>query len=53
VLVAVEGLSYADAANALGITAGTLTSRIARGREELRSILDDVARRRVTKAVDK
>jgi RNA polymerase sigma-70 factor (ECF subfamily) len=52
-LVAVEGLSYADAANALGIGAGTLASRIARGREELRSILDDVARRRVTKAVDK
>ena len=53
VLVAVEGLSYADAANALGIAAGTLASRIARGREELRSILDDVTRRKVTKAADK
>ncbi|MES0101801.1 sigma-70 family RNA polymerase sigma factor [Mesorhizobium sp. M0019] len=51
-LVAVEGLSYADAANALGIGAGTLASRIARGREELRSILDDVARS-VTEAVEK
>jgi RNA polymerase sigma-70 factor (ECF subfamily) len=42
VLVAVEGLSYADAASALGIPTGTLESRIATGREELRSILDDV-----------
>lgn len=44
VLVAVEGLSYADATKALGIPAGTLTSRIARGREELRSILEGVSR---------
>ncbi|PZV34924.1 sigma-70 family RNA polymerase sigma factor [Mesorhizobium kowhaii] len=40
-LVAVEGLSYADAANVLGIALGTLASRIAGGREELRSILGD------------
>ncbi|PBB64741.1 RNA polymerase subunit sigma-70 [Mesorhizobium sp. WSM4312] len=39
VLVAVEGLSYADAANVLGIPVGTLVSRIVRGREELQSIL--------------
>jgi RNA polymerase sigma-70 factor (ECF subfamily) len=44
VLVAVEGLSYDDAGKALGIPAGTLTSRIARGREELRSILEGVSR---------
>jgi len=44
-LVAVEGLSYADAANVLGIAPGTLASRVAGGREELRSILDDVLRR--------
>jgi RNA polymerase sigma-70 factor (ECF subfamily) len=50
-LVAVEGLSYADAAHALGIGAGTLASRIARGREELRSVLDDAGRRDVTTAV--
>lgn len=43
VLVAVEGLSYADARKALGIPVGTLTSRIARGREELRSILEGVS----------
>jgi RNA polymerase sigma-70 factor (ECF subfamily) len=45
-LVAVEGFSYADAANVLGIPAGTLMSRIARGREELRSILGHVSPRR-------
>jgi RNA polymerase sigma-70 factor (ECF subfamily) len=52
-LVAVEGFSYADAANVLGIPAGTLMSRIARGREELRSILDDASRRKMIKVVDK
>jgi RNA polymerase sigma-70 factor (ECF subfamily) len=52
-LVAVEGFSYADAANVLGIPAGTLMSRIARGREELRAILDDVSRRKMIKVVDK
>jgi anti-sigma factor RsiW len=35
VLVAVEGLSYAEAAEVLGIPAGTLMSRVSRGREEL------------------
>ena len=53
VLVAVEGLSYADAANALGISTGTLMSRIAGGREELRSILDDVSRRKAFNMVQK
>jgi RNA polymerase sigma-70 factor (ECF subfamily) len=53
VLVAVEGFSYADAANVLGIPAGTLMSRIARGREELRSILDDVSRRKMIKVVER
>ena len=43
-LVAIEGLSYADAAYVLGIPAGMLTSRIARGREDLRALLDDVSR---------
>ena len=52
-LVAVEGFSYADAANVLGIPAGTLMSRIARGREELRAILDDASRRKMIKVVDK
>lgn len=39
VLIAVEGLSYADAAEALEIPIGTLMSRLARGREELRHLV--------------
>ena len=39
-MVAVEGFSYAEAASVLGIPAGTFMSRIARGREELRGLLD-------------
>lgn len=38
-LVLVEGLSYRDAAAALGIPIGTLTSRLARGREALAAAL--------------
>jgi RNA polymerase sigma-70 factor (ECF subfamily) len=38
-LVLVEGLSYKDAADSLGIPIGTLTSRLARGREALRALL--------------
>jgi len=39
-LVLVEGLSYKDAAEALEIPVGTLTSRLARGREALQALLD-------------
>ena len=53
VLVAVEGFSYAEAANVLGVPAGTLMSRLARGREDLRTILDDTSRRRMIKVVDR
>lgn len=52
-LVSVEGLTYAEAATVLGIPAGTLMSRIARGREELRSLLDDASRRRTIRVVGK
>lgn len=52
-LVAVEGFSYAEAAGVLGIPAGTLMSRIARGRDELRGLLDDAARRRKIRIVEK
>ena len=52
-LVSVEGLTYAEAATVLGIPAGTLMSRIARGREELRGFLDDAARRRTIRVVGK
>jgi RNA polymerase sigma-70 factor (ECF subfamily) len=39
-LVAIEGLSYQEAASALGIPAGTLMSRLGRARAALRSIED-------------
>jgi RNA polymerase sigma-70 factor (ECF subfamily) len=38
-LVCVEGLSYREAAEALGVPIGTLTSRLARGREALEARL--------------
>jgi len=41
VLIAVEGLSYGEAAEALDIPIGTLMSRLARGREELRRLVAD------------
>lgn len=52
VLVAVEGMTYAEAATVLGIPAGTLMSRIARGREELRAQLEDASRRRRIRVVE-
>jgi RNA polymerase sigma-70 factor (ECF subfamily) len=38
-LVLIEGLSYEDAAAALDVSIGTLTSRLARGREALQTLL--------------
>ena len=40
-LVLVEGLSYKEAAEVLGIPVGTLTSRLARAREVLQRMLGD------------
>ena len=40
-LVLVEGLSYKEAAEVLGVPIGTLTSRLARGREALQALLDE------------
>lgn len=39
-LVAVEGLSYKEAAQILGIQKGTVMSRLARARDQLRSIMN-------------
>ena len=40
-LVLVEGLSYREASGVLGIPIGTLTSRLARGREALAAALEE------------
>ena len=40
-LVLVEGLSYKEAAEIMGVPLGTLTSRLARGREALQTMLAD------------
>jgi len=53
VVVGIEGFSYAEAATMLGIPAGTLMSRVARGREELRGLLDDMGRRRAIRVVER
>lgn len=39
-LVLIDGLSYAEAANVLGVPAGTLTSRLVRGRQTLIQTLE-------------
>ncbi|NKB55394.1 MAG: sigma-70 family RNA polymerase sigma factor [Alphaproteobacteria bacterium] len=39
-LVGLEGLSYADAAEVTGAPVGTVMSRLSRGRERLRQIMD-------------
>lgn len=43
-LVLVDGMSYKDAAEALEIPIGTLTSRLARAREALQKLLSDETR---------
>ncbi|HYD86340.1 MAG TPA: sigma-70 family RNA polymerase sigma factor [Vitreimonas sp.] len=40
-LVCVEGFAYREAADALGVPIGTLTSRLARGREALQRMLGE------------
>ena len=38
----IEGFSYEEIATALGISVGTVKSRLSRGREELRRKLDGI-----------
>ena len=40
-LVLIEGLSYKEAAHIMQVPIGTLTSRLARGREALQKLLGD------------
>jgi RNA polymerase sigma-70 factor (ECF subfamily) len=40
-LVALEDLSYAEVAGMLGIPVGTVMSRLARGRERLRRLMEE------------
>ena len=42
-LVLVEGLSYKEAASIMSVPVGTLTSRLARGREALQSMLSETS----------
>jgi RNA polymerase sigma-70 factor (ECF subfamily) len=51
-MVSVEGFSYAEASVILGVPSGTLMSRIARGREDLRALLETDRRRRSIRVVE-
>lgn len=42
-LVCIEGLAYREAAETMGVPIGTLTSRLARGRETLEKLLGDAS----------
>lgn len=46
-LVGLEGLSYRDTAHVVGVPVGTVMSRLARGRERLRRLIDGGTRRAI------
>ena len=50
-LIALEDMSYADVSRALGIPIGTVMSRLSRGRERLRKLMDGQEKRTPLKAV--
>jgi RNA polymerase sigma-70 factor (ECF subfamily) len=43
-LVALEDMTYSDVSRALGIPIGTVMSRLSRGRDKLRKVMDGAAR---------
>jgi RNA polymerase sigma-70 factor, ECF subfamily len=43
-LIALEDMTYSDVSRALGIPIGTVMSRLSRGREKLRKVMDGTAR---------
>lgn len=45
VLVALEDMNYGDAAKALGVPLGTFMSRLGRGREALRRMMNDLKKK--------
>lgn len=49
VLVALEDMSYAEAARSLDVPLGTFMSRLGRGRQALRNLLGNVKRTKLTK----
>jgi RNA polymerase sigma-70 factor (ECF subfamily) len=51
VLIALEGLSYDEAAWILGVPVGTLRSRLSRGRETLRTLRDGVLHREMVRRI--
>jgi RNA polymerase sigma-70 factor, ECF subfamily len=50
-LIALEDMSYADVSRALGIPIGTVMSRLSRGRERLRKLIDGGQEARALKVV--